>query len=421
MATSFDVRPFGVQFKEAIDYLKGKLPETTQAWDDLAGPVHGKVFTVAGATKVDLVRDLQRSLVSALENGTTITQFRKDFDQAVQQHGWTYQGKRGWRTSVIFDNNMRSAHMAGRWSQIQAGKERRPYLQYRTAGDARVRPQHRAWNGLIFPVDDAFWQTHYPPNGWGCRCAVRAYSQADLDSKGLEVAPPFEGKTREVITRDGEIKDRVPVGVDPGWDHNVGQSWMSPELALGQKLARLPRELQGIVVDKTISPAFQTVLTDNFKAFRKTVEATAKPQGAAQIVGFLDSATLTALREAAPDLALDSTAVAVLDRKTLHLEGGHKAKAKPHQVWPSDWIDSLPDALRSYRAVLWDSKNGTLVVVPQGALQASGMKAAPVPKLVLRPNVRSKQGTALSVVSLGASPAADLMQSGQYTLLVGKL
>ncbi len=112
MTTDLQTRPFGVKFGEAIDYLKGKLPETTQAWDDLAGPIHGKVFTVAGATKVDLVRDLQRSLVSALENGTTITQFRKDFDQAVQQHGWTYKGKRGWRTSVIFDNNMRSAHMA---------------------------------------------------------------------------------------------------------------------------------------------------------------------------------------------------------------------------------------------------------------------------------------------------------------------
>jgi hypothetical protein len=284
-----------------------------------------------------------------------------------------------------------------------------------------VRPQHRAWNGLIYPVDDAFWQTHYPPNSWGCRCTVRAYSQADLDSKDLSVAPPFEGKTREVITRDGEIKDRVPVGIDPGWDHNVGQSWISPELALGQKLARLPRELQGIVVDKTISPAFQTVLSDNFKAFRTAVNAASKPQGAAQIVGFLDSAVLTALREAAPDLALESTAVAVLDRKTLHLEGDHKAKAKPQQVWPDDWIDTLPEALRNYRAVLWDSKNGTLVVVPQGNFNADGMKAAPVPKLVLRPNVRSKQGAALSVVSLGSSPAADLRKSGQYTLLVGKL
>lgn len=411
---------FGVKFSEAIENLKGKLPETTLAHDDLAGPVHGKVFTVAGATKADLVRDLQRSLVSALENGTTITQFRKDFDQAVQEHGWTYKGKRGWRTSVIFDTNMRSSHMAGRWAQIQAGKARRPYLQYRTAGDARVRPQHRAWNGLIYPVDDAFWQTHYPPNGWGCRCTVRAYSQADLDEKNLSVAPPFEGKTREVITRDGEIKDRVPVGIDPGWDHNVGQSWISPELALGQKLARLPRELQGIVVDKTISPAFQTVLSDNFKAFRASVKAASKPQGAVQIVGFLDSAMLEGLRAAAPGLTLESTAVSVLDNKTLHLQGGHKAAAKPWQLWPEDWIDTLPESLRSYRAVFWDSKNSTLVVVPQGTLNPNA-PSGPVPKLVLRPNVRSKQGSTVSVVSLGASPADDLRKSAQYTLLVGKL
>lgn len=414
-----EVRPFGVKFDEAIRYLKGKLPEGSMAWDDLAGPVHGKVFTVAGAVKADLVRDLQAAMVSALENGTTITQFRKDFDRAVQEHGWAYRGKRGWRTSVIFDTNMRSAHMAGRWAQLQAGKARRPFLQYRTAGDARVRPQHRAWNGLIYPVDDAFWQTHYPPNGWGCRCTVRAYSQADLDDKGLEVAPPFEGKTREVITRDGEIKDRVPVGIDPGWDHNVGQSWIAPELALGQKIAALPPQLRGIVADKTVSPAFQRVLGDNFKAFRGAVKAASKPEGAAQIVGFLDSATLAGLAEQVPALTLDSTAVAVLDRKTLHLEGGHKAGAKPQQVWTEAQIDALPEALRNYQAVLWDSKNSTLVVVLPASAER-GAKA-PVAKMALRPNVSTKQGVAVSVVSLGSSPVADLKKSGQYSLLVGKL
>ena len=168
------VRDFGVQFKGAIDNLKGKLSESTLAWDDLAGPVHAKVFAVAGATKADLLKDFHTSLISAAENGTTITQFRKDFDAAVQKHGWTYKGKRGWRTSVIFNNNMRSAHMAGRWEQLLANSGRRPYLQYRTAGDSRVRPQHRQWNGLIYAIGDAFWQTHYPPNGWGCRCTIRA-------------------------------------------------------------------------------------------------------------------------------------------------------------------------------------------------------------------------------------------------------
>jgi len=415
VADQLEVRGFGVKFSEAIENLKGKLPETTLAHDDLAGPVHGKVFTVAGATKADLVRDLQRSLVSALENGTTITQFRKDFDQAVQEHGWTYKGKRGWRTSVIFDTNMRSSHMAGRWAQIQAGKARRPYLQYRTAGDARVRPQHRAWNGLIYPLDDAFWQTHYPPNGWGCRCTVRAYSQADLDEKNLSVAPPFEGKTREVITRDGEIKDRVPVGIDPGWDHNVGQSWISPELALGQKLARLPRELQGIVVDKTITPAFQTVLSDNFKAFRAGVKPASKPRGDAQVLGFLDSAMLNGLAEKVPTLKVSSTAITVVDQSLPGLTAKTGRAVGPQAGWPADWVDTLPEQLRSYQAVLWDTEREVLVVVPLGG------SAKALPTVALKPNVHSKLGDAFSVVEVGMQSPGSLGGGDRFKLLAGRI
>jgi SPP1 gp7 family putative phage head morphogenesis protein len=405
MADKLEARAFGVKFREAIDYMKGKLPETSLAWDDLAGPVHGKVFTVAGATKVDLVRELHRSISAAIENGTTIAAFRKDFDKAVQEHGWEYRGKRGWRTSVIFDTNMRSAHMAGRWSQLQAGKDRRPFLQYRTAGDARVRPQHRAWNGLIYPVDDAFWQAHYPPNGWGCRCTVRAYSQADLDSKNLSESPAFETKTREVITRDGEIKDRVPVGIDPGWDHNVGQAWLSPEVALGQKLARLPRELQGIVVDKTITPAFQKVITENFQALRAPLKQGLKAAAEPAIVGFMDSATLQGLAAAVPELEIASTAVAVPDVRAVGRASG----------WPDAWIDALPENFRDYRAVLRNKATGELVIVPQGAFDAS------VPTITVQLNGATKLGRAGTIRSLGSAGLADLRDAAAYDLLVGQL
>lgn len=420
-------KPFGVKFAEAIDYLKAKLPEASLHWDDLAGPVHAKVFAVAGATSTDLVRDLHSAATRAIEQGTTITQFRKDFDKAVADHGWSYKGQRGWRTRVIFDTNMRSARMAGRWQQLQANKANRPYLQYRTAGDMRVRPQHRQWDGLIYLIDDAFWSTHYPPNGWGCRCTVRAYGDADLARDNLEVSKPFEMKTREVITRDGEIKDRVPVGIDPGWDHNVGKAWVSPEQALGEKLARLPRQLQGPLVDKTISPAFQKVLNDGFKGFRDTVKAASKPQGEAQIVGFFDSAVLRAFADRMPGTEVLSTSVSVLDRKTVKLEGQHKAakldakgkgrraKGSPSQVWPDEWINSLPEQFRNYRAVLWDKVAGSLVVVPQGAFNKA------LPKIVIRLNQQTKTGITASVVSLGSSDQSTLSNGNLYELLVGDL
>ncbi|QDL55901.1 phage minor head protein [Rhodoferax aquaticus] len=404
------VKPFGVQFGQAIDNLKGKLPEATMKWDDLAGPVHGKVFAIAGATNTDLVADIQKSLVDALKNGTTITQFRKDFDATVQKYGWTYRGKRGWRTSVIFNNNMRSAHMAGRWEQLQANKARRPFLQYRTAGDARVRPMHRMWNGLIFPIDDAFWQTHYPPNGWGCRCTVRAYSQADLDDGNLQVSEPFQVKTREVVTRDGEITDRVPVGIDPGWDHNVGQSWIAPELALGQKIAALPKPLQGLLADKAVSPAYQKVLNDNFKAFKTAIK---QPVGQAQIVGFMDSGMINAIAEKLPEVELQTTSVSVLDSKTNHLAGRHKVNSP--QVWPEEWANNLPEHFRNYQAVLLDKKSGNLIVVPQDSFNTM------LPKIVLRLNQRTKIGLSATVVSLGAAAAGDLGNADAYELLLGAL
>ena len=395
-----DVTGTGVRFQEAIDYLKGKIPESSVAWDDLAGPVHGQVFTVAGATSADLARDIQSALSDALQQGSTLSEFRKRFDKVVADYGWTYKGSRGWRTAVIFDTNMRSAHMAGRWAQIEAHQAERPYLEYRTAGDARVRLQHRAWDRLIYPVGDSFWQTHYPPNGWGCRCTIRSYSQREMDRKGLTVSGPYKIQYRDVITRDGEIKDRVPVGIDPGWDHNVGKSWITPELALGHKLARLPSALRGPVTDKAISPAFQEAIKSTWQGFQSAVKAGSKKASDAAVVGFLDSATMDGLAAEVPAVELRSSAIAAFDA--------------PAGTWPQEWIDNLPVELRSYKAVLWDAAERHLMVV------SSGMLDDGAPVIRLQPNVATKYGSALAVTRLETVPPADLRRA-RYQVLVGKV
>lgn len=64
-----------------------------------------------------------------------------------------------------------SADMAARWESFEEDGDRYN-LQYRTANDDRVRPQHAALHGVTLPVSDPFWQTYYPPNGWNCRCTV---------------------------------------------------------------------------------------------------------------------------------------------------------------------------------------------------------------------------------------------------------
>ena len=64
-----------------------------------------------------------------------------------------------------------SAEMAARWEEFEKDGDRY-FLQYRTVGDDRVRKEHMALDATTLPVEHPFWDTHYPPNGWNCRCNV---------------------------------------------------------------------------------------------------------------------------------------------------------------------------------------------------------------------------------------------------------
>lgn len=91
-------------------------------------------MVVAGAMKLDLLADLKAAVVKGLTQGTTLAEFRKDFDTIVAKHGWTGSGSEAgvaWRTRLIYETNLRTAWQAGRWAQVQVqeGKARRPYLQ----------------------------------------------------------------------------------------------------------------------------------------------------------------------------------------------------------------------------------------------------------------------------------------------------
>lgn len=64
-----------------------------------------------------------------------------------------------------------SADMAAKWEQFMLDGDHYN-LQYRTAKDDKVRPEHAALDRVTLPPSDSFWKEYYPPNGWNCRCTV---------------------------------------------------------------------------------------------------------------------------------------------------------------------------------------------------------------------------------------------------------
>lgn len=52
-----------------------------------------------------------------------------------------------------------------------------PYWQYKSVGDGRTRDAHRVLHGLTLPANDPFWQDHFPPWDYGCRCRILQVSK----------------------------------------------------------------------------------------------------------------------------------------------------------------------------------------------------------------------------------------------------
>ncbi|GAB3194676.1 SPP1 gp7 family putative phage head morphogenesis protein [Pontibacter aydingkolensis] len=84
-----------------------------------------------------------------------------------------------------YNTAVEQARLVSYWQKIDAEKETFPYLQYITRDDGNVRHQHQQWDRKILPVDHAWWNTHYPTNGFNCRCTVRQLTEGDAKRLGI--------------------------------------------------------------------------------------------------------------------------------------------------------------------------------------------------------------------------------------------
>ena len=222
-------------FQEAIDFFRQKYRIPTAHWDDVWRTAHSHAFMVAGAADDALLKDFQEAIAKGLETGTTLAEFRKDFDAIVEDHGWAYNGTPGWRSRIIYETNLSTAFSAGRYAQLTEPETLQafPYWTYVHSGSSHPRLQHLAWDGLTLRADDAFWQSHYPTNGWRCGCRVAPTGEAGLTrmgKSGPDTAPPVEMRTWRNPRTGAE--HQVPVGIDPGFDYNPGMAWKEGAKAL---------------------------------------------------------------------------------------------------------------------------------------------------------------------------------------------
>lgn len=264
-----DIKPLPPQ--EAVAFFRRKGYAYSFSWKDIWTQEHARAFTVAKAMRVDILQDIRQEVDRALAEGTTFEQFRAALTPKLQAKGWWGRqamtdpntGERivaqlgsPRRLRIIYDTNLRMARSAGRWEAAQRLKGSRPYLRYTAVMDSRTRPEHRAWHNIVRPVDDDFWRTHYPPNGWNCRCIVQSLNDRDLARLGLKVSPPQSFKTRRYVNQRAGVVADLPEGIDPGFGYNVGNAGLrgvTPSPLSGDPMP-IPPDINPPATDAALMP-----------------------------------------------------------------------------------------------------------------------------------------------------------------------
>lgn len=351
-------------FQEQLDFFRRKLSLPSERWDDILKSAHDRAFIVAGAAQADLVNDLHAAVARAIEQGTGLEAFRKDFNAVVLKHGWTGWTGEGtaagyaWRTRVIYQTNMAASYAAGRWAQLNDPQmlASRPYWRYVHADSVmHPRPLHVSWNGLVLRHDHAFWLTHFPPNGWGCHCrvvAVDAAAYAAAQAEGLD-EPPAGWDV--IVETTG-----APPGIDKGWNYAPGANANEPlKTFIDQKLIRLDAPV-GAAMYEAMAPVLRVERQAAYQAYLDAVLADPVKRGRVAIVGAVDPGTVRWLADS-KGIALASAEIAVQDGLIIG------KKALRHQLAgdalsAAEWA-GLPSLLEAPDQILFDTRTGKLLYI----------------------------------------------------------
>ena len=232
-------------FAEAIAFFRDKVNIPAEKWNDLFLDAHSRGFMVAGAMQGELLQDLRESIDQVIAEGLTIADFRKQWDVIVERYGWKYVGGRNWRTRIVYETNTRQAYNAARWQQVTDKDvlKTRPYLLYKHGDSTRPRPMHVSWDGTVLPADDPWWSTHYPQNGWGCKCKVFSVGERDLSRiPNVKRQAADDGKY-EWTDKQGRTFT-IPSGIDPGFQYNPGTAATKSREVLQDRIGQLPADIR---------------------------------------------------------------------------------------------------------------------------------------------------------------------------------
>ena len=435
---------FGLEPEQAVKYFEGLGFNVPSDWKVTWNEAQAKARAIAGIHKQDIAAQIHGALYESLKNGTSFEKFRDDVAGRLKQHDWQLlkdgdivhintgevdgKGITVHRLETIFRTQMQSAYMAGHWQALEDGRDSAPWLQYSAILDSRTRQSHAAAHGAVYHIDDPFWDYFYPPNGFNCRCTVRAFSDRDLKRRNLLPQKAQLEDTEVVVNRKGDTRPAKAVKLadgsrfytDAGFQNNVGKSHLANlgQLQM-QRAVDLPPKLASVAVQEALKePKWRAAISKQASEMVDRVNMEKFARGEMLYIGALAPSVLEAL--AAKNVYPQSAVIAMSDERILHAMRNSKNKPLPLAFWKD-----LPEQLQDPEAILIgtagrnaDGQQFLLFVYPGVNNKGKLVVTVDYQAKARNPYTGKKEAVAVNMVNTGNyAEDGDIYKNDRYELI----
>jgi SPP1 gp7 family putative phage head morphogenesis protein len=186
MNQTFEAFNFAISDNDMPEVMRTALQDDARLFGGLK--THAQLF------------EASKLLLDDKGNLKPFSQLSKEFDKLNITYNENY-------LEAEYEFAIGSSQMAAKWDEFSDNE--RYELNYRTAGDGKVRPEHAALNGITLPKSDPFWLYYTPLNGWKCRCTAVEVLKGKYPTSDSEKAITAGEKATTQIGKDG--KNRLEI------------------------------------------------------------------------------------------------------------------------------------------------------------------------------------------------------------------
>lgn len=196
-------------FQALTEGLGGASFDYTDSRNQLGAYLQQNIHAFSAAKSIYQMRHFANMMVREDNTLRSFTEFRNKVLSAGKEFNVNF-------LQTEYNTAVASAQMAQQWDTLKTLQ----YLEYSTAGDNRVRAEHKALDKFTAPPTDTIWNTIYPPNAWNCRCTVVPgvaanygrftidKSKSDWAKEEYKIDPYFQrnsGTTKAIFKLDGPV------------------------------------------------------------------------------------------------------------------------------------------------------------------------------------------------------------------------